>query len=112
MDRNAAVLAVIKPGDKLQWLIGFPRDIDDMEVISVADGKIKIKFQVYGSGPWHEAETIPSHVVWKKGSEFAARMRAYELLTACDSDRLQGSDIEFNITEPPGGWYGSRKGKS
>lgn len=44
--------------------------------------------------------------------ELIKQKRASTFLTACDSDRLQWSDIEFNTHEPPGGWYGSRKGKS
>ncbi len=44
--------------------------------------------------------------------ELIKQRRASTFLTACDSDRLQGSDIEFKTQEPHGGWYGSRKGKS
>jgi hypothetical protein len=47
-------------GEKAQWIVGFPSDMDNCEVISKnADGTYNVRFQVYGSGPWYEGVGYP-----------------------------------------------------
>jgi hypothetical protein len=48
-------------GEKAKWIVGFPSDMDNCEVVSKnSDGTYKVKFQVYGSGPWHEGVGYPN----------------------------------------------------
>lgn len=45
-----------KVGEIALQEVGFPGpDLDDCTILEyLGDGEYKIKFQVYGSGPWHE----------------------------------------------------------
>lgn len=43
--------------------------------------------------------------------EFHTVMDAKSFVFSGDSDRLEGSGIEFNIPKPRGGWFDPRRGK-
>lgn len=69
-----------EPGDKLQWIVGMPGpDVDDCEILAQEGDKVKIKFQVYGKGPFREDWISASLLRWKRGSEISARYHAQKL---------------------------------
>lgn len=76
MDRTNILLSILQPGDKLLWIVGMPGpDTDDMEVLSVEGDRVRIKYQVYGKGPFFEKLISPHSIMWRRDSEFAARLQ-------------------------------------
>ena len=48
-------------GEKAKRIVGYPSDMDNCEIVSKnEDGTYKVRFQVYGSGPWYEGIGYPN----------------------------------------------------
>lgn len=49
-----------QPGEKAQWIVGFPADMDNCEIVSKnEDGSYNVRYQVYGSGKWYKGVGYP-----------------------------------------------------
>lgn len=92
------LLSILKPGDKILWIVGMPGpDTDDMEVLEVEDGKVRIRYKTWGQGPSRETWISPSQIVWMKGTEFSARYHE-AVKQASETGRPQQHDAASSQT--------------
>jgi hypothetical protein len=48
------------PGEKAKWIVGFPADMDNCEIVSKnEDGSYNVRYQVYGAGKWYDGVGYP-----------------------------------------------------
>lgn len=68
------------PGEKVLWIVGMPGpETDECEIISDDGGeKVRIRFQVWGEGQFHEKDVARGIIVWNKWTETSMRFHHWK----------------------------------
>ena len=68
------------PGEQVFQICGWPGpDTDACEIIADDGGDtVRVRFQVYGKGPFLEMDVPRKNIVWKHGSATSERFNAFK----------------------------------